>query len=335
MSKIQDNSTIAVDLFLETESLQVYDGLVATGFLICLLIGLPGNTLALIHFLHSKKQNLATRLYIVASCIDICSCTIHLPLAVNLLNNRTPGLLSNKMLCSAWFFTLLLLQATSMFVVMLMSLTRALVIVCPFYKVNKRSVFLSLALYLVYHCVWNTIYFTLIKSGHAEYFPIVGYCVVHLDSPTISYITFQINYSLCTGIPSVMVLLAFLVSTIKLLKPNNNDVSYRRNRQASITIAYFSLTFLSCNCFTFINQTLFTLTLIWYGSYLGPIYNNKFMLMYGWLLSEVFCTVLNAALNPLLYVCRMKELRLWLLGLFRERSNALPVQVSRSSTTRN
>jgi hypothetical protein len=81
---------------------------------------------------------------------------------------------------------------------------------------------------------------------------------------------------------------------------------------------------LLCNCFTFLNVILFLVTKI---SYI-PLYLNKFMFFYSWLLSELFCTVLNASLNPLLYFWRMKEMRLWLLNHFDIRLSASTEQKS-------
>ena len=323
------NTTRERNFILEAES-EVYEsGLFAVGFLVCSVIGLPGNCLALSYFIQTKSRNLATLLYIIACCIDVGSSMIHIPVAISLLNGRAPGILGHASICSLWFFILLLLQAMSMFVVMLLSLTRAIVILFPFYKVKKRAVILSVVVYLVYHCTWNTLYLTL--AGHATYFPLVAYCLVYSENPSIIYLIFQANSSFCMWVPPVIVFLAFLVSLVKLLKSNMTDASHRRSRKASITITYFSLIFLLCNCFTFINQTLFTFTMLWYEGYPGPMYDNSFMLIYSWVLSEVFCTVLNASLNPLLYVWRMEDMRVWALRLFRRRSNVVSVQVAQSA----
>jgi len=144
---------------------RIYDGLLACGLFFCLVIGLPGNCLALKYFLHTKKRNLSTLLYIVACSIDVGSSVIHLPIAFSLLKNRNPGLLDNQSFCLIWTFILYLLQQMSVFVVMTLSLSRVIVIKYPFYKVNKRAVLVSIALYLVYHCIWNTILFTHVHTN--------------------------------------------------------------------------------------------------------------------------------------------------------------------------
>ena len=301
-------------LILETQY-RIYDGLIAFGLFICLVIGLPGNCLALKYFLHTKKRNLSTLLYIVACSIDVGSSVIHLPIAFSLLKNRNPGLLDNKSFCLIWNFILLLLQQMSIFVVMTLSLSRAIVIKYPFYKVNKRAVLVSIALYLIYHCIWNTIISTqeTCTTALSDEVP--------QGSLSLS-IFFMFNYSACLGIPPIIVFLTFLVSIVMLQKEHvANNVSQRRNQNASITITYFTAFFLCCNCFTFINCFLFTYTMV-FKTYPGPIYENSFMSFYSWLLSEIFCTVLNASLNPLLYVWRMREMRLWIVGILPNRASS-------------
>ena len=291
---------------LETQY-RIYDGLIAFGLLVCFVIGLPGNCLALRYFLHTKKRNLSTLLYIVACSIDIGSSVIHLPVAFNLLNNRTVGLLSNQVVNSIWYFVLMLLQIMSIFVVMTLSLSRAIVIKYPFNQVNKRAVLVSIAVYLFYHCICNSLFFFLPEAAMDSSYG-TSTSDASLPESLLLYLLYMFNYSACLGIPPIIVFLTFLVSIVMLRKnPVANNVSQRRNQHASITITYFTAFFLCCNCFTYINCCLFTYTLL-SNSYPGPIYDNYFMSSYSWLLSEIFCTVLNASLNPLLYVWRMREM---------------------------
>jgi hypothetical protein len=143
-------------------------------------------------------------------------------------------------------------------------------------------------------------------------------------SKNLLYILHQANYDLCLGVPPIVVFVALLVSILKLRREKIVDESQRRNRKASLTITYYSATFLFCNCFAFLNTSLYLVTKGLYGTYPGPLYSNNFMFFYSWLLSELFCTVLNATLNPLLYFWRMKEMRLWLFNHFDIRLSPSP-----------
>ena len=288
---------------------RVYDCLTATGFLVCFIIGLPGNCLALKYFIQTKKRNLSTVLYIVACSIDICSSVIHLPVAFNWLNGRSFGILGNTIFCSMWYFILLLLQQMSMFVVMLISLSRTIVIVNPFYEVNKKAILMSIIINLIYHCFWNILHFLSASELHYN----VGFCQMYSES--FLNTLYQVNFSISSGVPPIIVFLAFLVSVGKLRKSDMADESQKHNRQASITITYFAAIFLFCNFPTFMNNALFTFTMTKYKSYPGPIYRNDFMFFYSWLLTELFFLVLNASLNPVLYFWRMKDMRTWVLRL--------------------
>ena len=297
---------------LETQY-RVYDGLLAVGFCICFIIGFPGNCLALKFFVQSGKRNLPTLLYMTASSIDIISSVIHLPLIFNLLNNRDPGLLGEELFCSIWYFLVIIIQLMSMFVVMLLSLIRAIVIVNPFYKVNKKAVIISVPVALVYFCAWNTTFAVISKSYYSRGF---GYCGANLNRKSLFSRLYMVNCSLCTGLPPIIVFIAMLVATCKLKKKSVACESHQKSRQASVTIIFFSVVFLACNLVTFLNNLLGAYSRVSDHSYVD-LYGNTFLFFYSWLISEIFCTVLNAALNTILYMCRMKEMRVWVWSLLR------------------
>ena len=308
------NTTPDVDLILGTE-FRVYDCLIATGFLLCFVIGFPLNCLALKHFINTNRRDLSTLLYIIGCTIDICSSLIPLPVAVNLMNKRRPGAFKSIIFCSMWYFLLLLLQQMSMFVVMLISLSRTIVIVCPFYKVKKKVVLLSVLVFGIYQCTWNT--WWLLTADETYYDMPVGFSQAY--SETITDALFQIHFNICSGASKIIVFLSFLASVAKLKMDIFTDASRTRNRYASITITYFAALFLVCNFFTFLNCVLYTATKVRHKTYPGPFYKSNFMFFYSWLLSEVMCHVLNASLNPILYIWRMKEMRLGIWNLIKSR----------------
>ena len=301
---------------------RVYDGMIAVGFCLCFLIGLPGNSLALRYFLQTKKRPLPILLYIVACCIDIGSSIIHLPVVANLLNKRNQGILKNTIFCSIWYFFLMLLQQMSMFVVMLLSLSRAIAILCPFYNINKKGVFASIAVYFLYQSVWDTLHIYSAEEVHYT----AGFCQMYSESSL--NIASQINFSITSGVPPIIVFVSFLVSIteLRMTDATESAIHDRRNQRASETITFFAAIFLSCNLPTFLNNALFTFTMAQYERYPGPIYDNNFMYFYSWILSEIFCTVLNASLNPLLYFWRMKNMRAWLLGKYADISSFVSEQ---------
>ena len=313
-----------VEVLRQDPQYRVYDGLLAFGLCACLVVGLPGNCLALYHFLQTKKRNLPTLLYRVACSVDICSSVIHLPVVVSLLKRRTEGLFQdpvNETFCFIWYLLLVLLQQISMFTVMLQSISRAIVIVQPFHKVNKKAVLASLPIYLLYHIAWTVVYF---RFSTPFFSPGAGFCARYTSEEdhevaNILKSVYFANHSLCMGTPPAIVFLAFVISVVKLRKSQANSGTHSNKHKASVTITYFAAVFLFCNTLTFTNILLYVITVSLdhpnsneFGSYPGKIYSNMFMFYYSWPISEIFCVVLNAALNPLLYLWRMEEMRQWL-----------------------
>ena len=293
---------------------RVYDGLIATGFFLGLTIGFPGNCIALIYFIRSKKRNLSTLLYKVACSIDIVSCIIHVPIAINLLNRREPGLLGYQNFCSFWYFTTMWVQLMSAFVVLLISFTRALAIKFPFYKIHVNFAVSSILIASLYNFAWMFLY-VFVYGKYYYYSRGFGYCDFGNQEEQTFYLYFRINYSICMGVPSLLVFLAFMSSFMELHQQKVTLTSQRNNRQSSITILYFTVLYLVCNILPFLNNaTIFISKFLSNMNYPGKAYNNTFMFFYSWIISELFCTVLNASLNPVIYLFRMKKMRSWLFG---------------------
>ena len=315
-----DNSTSApfntpdVGLILQTQ-FRVYDGLISATYWICLLIGLPGNCLSLTYFIKTGKRNLSTWLYIIMCVIDIFCCTIQIPVAISLLNERSPGLLlGNMYVCSAWHFVTLLLQQMAMYVTMLLALTRSIVIMFPFFVINRNWTVVSVAGNLIYHIIWNVMYYS---DATSYYSTATALCTVY--SHNLLSLLYNINYNIFSLAPPVIIFISIAATTYKLRSQSISRTSRQRCRYSSMTIIYFSVTFLVSNSFAFVNNSLYIFTLN-NPPYPGPIYESTFMFFYSWQFSFLFCTVLNSALNPLLYFWRMSKIRSWVLGLCMKNS---------------
>ena len=288
---------------------RVYDCLLATGLCLCFLIGLPGNCLSVTYFIRSKKQNLPTLLYITACSIDIFTGVFHFPVTINLLNKRNPGLLGNKVFCGIWYFTFLNLQIMSMFVVMMLSVTRTIVIVFPFYKIRKRTILITIVIACLSNFSWISLY---IAYGEHYYSRGFTYCDFDKEPELIHSIN-NINYSLWLGIIPLIVFFTSIAVIFNLKTQNQMNASRINFRQVSVTVICFSVVFLICNFFTFLNMMLLT-----YYRFSGEDYphvlGNTFLHFYSWQLCYILCTVLNATLNPILYMFRFKGMREWLIN---------------------
>jgi hypothetical protein len=307
----------------ETLQYRVFDGMIAVVLFACLVVGLPGNCLALMFFLlMRKRKTLSTLLYLVACSIDICSSVFHLPVLISLLNKRKPGPFKDDTFCFLWYFLLKQVQPLSMLVVMFQCVSRAIALLFPFRKLSKGAVMLTLTICVLINVAW-TITFSVFSIG---WYSVGGaYCSATVDIKSnvaaLMKTSYYVYYCLSVGLPQIAVLLATLASLCGI-KRSDMHASDAKYHQASVTISYYASIFLLCNSFTFVNMILYTITIndsslrsSDHGTYPGRIYSNTFMFFYSWPLSEVLCTVLNAALNPVLYIWRMDDMRSWVSKL--------------------
>ena len=249
------SSTPNIEILSQTQY-RVYDGLLAAGLCLCFLIGLTGNCISLTYFIRSKKRNLPTLLYITACCIDIVSCVIHLPVTASLLNNRNPSLLGNKAFCGIWYFASSCGQVMSMFVVTILSVTRAIAIVFPFYKIKKSTILYAIVLAFLYIICWEITY---ILKGEYYYSRALTYCEFDKKIGFFENIV-HINHSILLGVPPLMVFFTTITVTCNLKTKNRVNASRINFREVSVTIICFSMVFLICNILTFINMVLLTYT---------------------------------------------------------------------------
>ena len=176
----------------------VYDYIIGVTLCVCFIVGAPGNCFAIHHF-SRKKLCVSSMLYLVASCIDMVSCTIHFPATISLFNGRKAGVLASSIACSAWYFVMRFVQQMSMFVVMVMSVCRTFAIVLPFYSIKKSTVLAALLVYLIYLGFWSVV----LHLGSDPHFIISAVlCYFYNTPPTI----FQVNYAICISLPQLITL---------------------------------------------------------------------------------------------------------------------------------
>ena len=313
----------------EEGSSKVLDITFATLMALSQLMGTFGNIASLIFFVTHKKKALATLLYIIICILDTCILITNIPVVASLMNGRDAMLFGNETFCVVWvnFSTGILLPA-SFAVVTTLSISRTISIVFPFYCIRKWSVMKTLAVYLVglvaYIGVGN---FIIQDTQTIEYKDTVGYCLLasisSADSLSTTEFVFPLPFAVLIGLPSIFTFVSFLMSTSQLLKGHQVTAASRfKKRQASITIALFTGTFLICSSVFFVNCIAVTL-LMYYDKFQDSVYiKNWFVKYYAMLVADIFLPCLNSALSSLIYFCRM--------GIFSKfkQKHAVPVQWS-------
>ena len=293
-----------------------WDVTIGISCLVAALLGFLGNSLAFGHF-HGKKQ-LAPRLYKYLCCIDIVICLCQIPFIQAFLNGRNPGLFDDKIFCNIWSVVFDISAKFYPMAVLLLSASRTIAIVRPFYGIRKTVVIAVLYIYFFYLGLRQVANF-LIGFG-VIYGANSGYCYPYFDTQRGTLTQFQTTaeyalLSIETGLPAGLTFISFIVSTINLLSKPVISSRQARHRGAAITITIFTGVFLFCYLPIFalcaLYVYLFTIYKDTFDIDSGP-FSNYFMFWYSWSLARCPLNTLNTTLDVVIYLTRMKEFRKWL-----------------------
>ena len=297
------------DDFPSTANGKTCDKLLGSVLVICTVIGVSGNATALGYFRSTKRKDLATLLYLAVSCIDICTSIAHFPVTFTLFVERQPLLFSNEAFCGTWFFVSYCLQLLSMFLVMLMTVSRTVASAFPFYEVSTKRVVgafllqcLVLVLLIILATVWAREFF---------YATDAAFCDVTMEDTGFA-LFISIFFTVELAIPPVVIFFSFVICLVKLSKPTPSAASQEYNRQAAVTVTMFTGIFMCCNLPHFTNILLYLIGKLIADWSCNPFHSTQFMYWYAWPVSVIVFTVLNATLNPILYYCRMSGFKEWL-----------------------
>ena len=295
MSKSEpDYITPSVENLLTETEYRIYDTLLAVILSLCTLVGLPGNLLSLIYFYSANKRD-SSLIYTMVSAIDICTCVVHFPVMIALYNTRQPGLFGNSSFCVIWIVVYNYVQLMSMFLVMLLSVSRTITLIILRYQVKKRSILAACLAYTSFLLGWHII--AHIFGGPDKwygYWPYDVYCYRYLYTKPLLYIE-QFIRAICIGIPPILTTISFITISYHLSRESLVSNTNKNKHQAVVTMAIFTALFLVCNLPCLLNNIIwFVNKFLYYEDYSGPIYSNPFMVYYSWVISDVICTVLNA-----------------------------------------
>ena len=294
-------------------SRQSYDTILATILFTCTAIGLPGNILALKYFLIRSKTDIAGKLYVKICSVDIVTTLAHIPTTVSLLYGRDPKLFNYMWICATWAIFFLFQQKVSMFLVLLLSVSRTIALAVPFFKLNKRAVFISFVLYVCFELLHESLQFL---WNDFKYIPIGPFCTGKAGQGVWAQVVSPVITALQIGLPPILTFISFIVCLVKLRTDSeSDDYSKKSHKRATITIAYFTALFLACNLLYFAMRVIVIVHNILGWKLPGPIFSPPFLHEYHLPISKTLCTVLNATLNPVLYWLRMTSFRRWLTGI--------------------
>ena len=293
--------------------------------LVITAVGLLGNTLLLSYFLCNRAwRRLSDTLYFLISLVDTVTLVFHVPVSLSLTSLRQPGTwFRTTSGCGVWGVVWNTAMRLSVFVIMVLAVTRMIILVHPFKRIRKFHILVHIAVYFVLEVLQASIPFyigldyTYMKNitmcfwpdHEAFQYPSYGFFIWYFYRAILEF----------AG-PFIVIISCCIVSVVSLYKskrsqkysPQEPRVNNKNN--ATKTIILLASAYIMCNIPLVIYSSISFI-----DSVIEP--NNK--AVFSWDTNNycfiVFCinsVMLNAAVNPVLFLSRVSAIRVWVRGWF-------------------
>ena len=309
---------------------------------VMLVVLIPGNMAAFSYFWPIRHKSVPFKLYPLVIGVDILTGLSTVPVTVSLLNDREPILFADPSFCGIHLVTVNFLIRFSMFLVAVMSMSRAIAVVAPYKMkdVNSTPFIFKLSLIITaysFSMIFIDVAFLLLRWTRTKYRASAASCdlVTTENGGFWAMAYYRVAVQIEIALPPVFVFIAITASILTLQKKrvratvNRQFHVERRVRQVSITIALFSAIFLLCNAPGFVYYML--QMLVFYSpsaqEKLADILYVK-TVWYGNLMIVYLPVVLNATLNPCMYLLRMPSYYTQFVNISRDVSRRASSAVS-------
>ena len=277
------------------------------------IVGVVVNCLSLSYFIRKQNKGLGDRLLMLLNVCDLLVCAMYMPFA---LSSYFDDQITN-IICYGIFD---LFFKCTVFATCLISVTRAIKVVRPFFSIRGSWVAASFCL------------FCLCETAIQITYSYCDYCLVSRRCYTYSfqYHEYVAYYILPMTISSVITLnvitvfISTMITAYRLMKSKIQGTISESNRHATVTILILSTTFCLFNL-----SVIFYLKIILFINFgiidVNETTYNLMNVSYYIALHLMMCA--NSAVNPIIYLTRKEEMRRHvsetcraLVGWFRPRS---------------
>ena len=316
--------------------------------ILCMCLGVPGNLLALIHFI-SEHRSLAnprkskmrskkmffTDIYMVVAICDLLVC-FSLPAQIEsyFSGRDNPVLFSNHVFCNVWGALWEVLPYFSVFLVGCLSISRLLTLLYPLVNFNRTVTVVVFTGYMA-QLILTRLIPILTDNGHFKYGPDVNYCFLRADN----WMFLSIICAVQMALPILPIFLSCLITIFKLHNLKKLGAgSTKKHDDATVTVIIFTFIYLLYNLPIFINYIYFMRCWINEENTYLEQYGHPFMYWYSWNITFIICIAMNSTSNPILYFFRMSSFKAFVLrrqkegrGFYRQLSGLLPKRASKKS----
>ena len=304
------------------------DYFLATLLMTCMVLGMPANVVAFEFFRRGPLTSVSTTIYIAIVATDFILCFIHFPVAISLYGDRAPILLGYGLLCASWEIIFSLCQRYSMFLVMLLSVTRTIAITRPFRVENKTSVLVAMVGYLIFLIAHFIV--SIIAKIEFIYRQKGAYCYRNISETNFFTKIHMTLLNMEVGIPPIVSFISLLICGI-CLKRSSISATQKHRKKAFVTIALFTGSFLLCNLPYFINMMIAIEALIFNKTQQDHEKKVTPYMNYLDMISKINGAVLSSTINPFLYFYRMQVFRKSVTSSLFNRNLSSPLGNDRDS----
>ena len=281
---------------------------IGSALTLILVLGLLGNISAFIYFWPRRLKTASDRLFVAIVVVDILTCLLTIPVTTSIFNNRELMLFNSPVFCGIWTVTTSFLFKLSIFLVTVLSVTRTVAMVSPDNEVKLSSILVTTTGYATLILTLDGAFFATgwIKGSYYKERILCDYAPTdHAQSERalrFLFFAFQLEVLL----PPIVMFVSFFVSVISLscsrtAARNNDEAEFRRT---SVSLVIFTAVSLACNIPLIIFQIFRVL------AYFDGAWEERTKTLitenYGYFLFRYLPYALNAALNPVVYLLRMR-----------------------------
>ena len=248
-------------------------------------------------------MDVPTALYTFMTITDTLSTLSAFPMTLSLFKKRDPAWFGYKSFCYAWGFLWTIIPFFSVFLVAVISITRTYILAFPLRRIKTRTVVTTVLMYFIYLTLSSGIpvaikYETFIYTADA------AYCWDIVDHTWYSKYHLIHGASLLVA-PFIPIILSCIISIYYIVKSLSMTSSIKmiqkRKMRATTTVVIVTVVYAACNV---------PVCIIWVFYFMENVrVVNTFWAFYSWGVSYVVLVAVNAALNPFIYVFRMKRFR--------------------------
>ena len=220
-----------VNSFTAAESLfdEDTDFVIAILTIIFIVVALFGNSLAFVYFSKNRKLTVPCFLYKIISILEICMAFHVLPLLFPLLNSRSPILFADENFCAIWAIVFYSLKRITIFLVMILSLTRAIFMAFPFILIRINDVVIPSIIYGLFILIVDILYLSMNGKLKTQYWKKSASCesyfnVAHDENAEFAAKFYSILLQMEIILPCFIVFGSFILTLIALmaLRPATN-----------------------------------------------------------------------------------------------------------------